>query len=97
VAALLEEGTILLLDDRKARLAARLLRIQTLSVPAVLLSALRDGNLSYADFESDLYRLADFGYHISPRLFNDFLRIAKELSRKPSLGTPGQLDPAETA
>jgi predicted nucleic acid-binding protein len=74
-------GTTLIVDDRKARLAARLLRLQTVSVPGLLLLALYDGKIEYARFESDIYRLAEFGYHLSPRLFNDFLVAARKRAK----------------
>jgi predicted nucleic acid-binding protein len=69
-------ATVLIIDDRKARLAAQALGIRTMSVPALLLSGAKRGRLTADELESDLYRLVDLGYHLAPRLFNDILKIA---------------------
>jgi len=70
-----------IIDDKRAIKAARYFGLKPISTPFVLLEALRRGEFIFSRFEECMNKLVAFGYRISPRLYIQVLRRAKELSK----------------
>jgi len=70
-----------LVDDYAAIKSARYMGLKPMSTPFLLLLALKSKKCSFNDFESDMNRLVDFGYWLSPTLYKKFLDKARDLSK----------------
>jgi len=68
-----------IVDDRRAIKVAKYFGLKPLSTPFVLLEALKRGNIGCSTFERYMGKLIDFGYRISPKLYMEILKRAREL------------------
>ncbi len=76
IALALEQKTPLVLDDRKARHVARRLGIPIIGTIGILVRAKRQGVLS--SIRPQLEALKNAGFHLTPELEQEALRLANE-------------------
>ncbi|UCF08177.1 MAG: hypothetical protein JSW28_00345 [Thermoplasmata archaeon] len=69
----------LLIDDRSGIKVAKYFGLKVVSTPYLLLKNLKKGNIELDDFKEAMDRLIGFGYFISPNLYVEILKKAKEL------------------
>jgi predicted nucleic acid-binding protein len=71
------EGSMFLVDERRARSIAQASGIRTRSTGFLLLDAQLDGSLSREEFRVDLTRLLNLRYHLSLSLYEQVLALSE--------------------
>jgi len=71
-----------IVDDYSAIKAAKYFGLRPISTPFILLRALKEKDISYADFKDSLDELMDQKYRISPKLYMKILEKARDISQK---------------
>lgn len=72
----------ILVDDKEAVEAAKILGLKPLRTTALLLYSLKDGAINFNEFQDILLGLSEGGYFLDAKTYDEILKAARKMSEK---------------